>query len=185
MNLEEAKEILKYYKSAFNVLFGIFGGCYFPRPHYLNFLHLDDWKESLTVKDSLLKIDRIINRNSRRKITKAISTLLVSMDWRCHLVACVTIMKMDEEFQQNSIPMLWNKLATDGSWGSLQLLAMLSIIDDEFIDNLVSNLSNEMIIPPNYNPNQINEFIEQLNTLNHEVVYVEWRIRLKELLNLE
>jgi len=116
----------------------------------------------------------------KKRVTKGISTLLRSMNWRPHLVACIAILKLERELQVSFIDTLWEK-STD-SWVSQQILATLSIINEDFIDNFIaSHSSRGLEIPQNYTHNPIDEFIKELRIKDSEIIYLEWR---KEILKL-
>ncbi len=114
--------------------FGIFDSFWDNQPNHLPFLNLRidlSDTDTFNLGKSLTLINKIITENSVEEILGDTKILLSELNWRLHLVAFVTILKLEQSEQQKFIDLLWKRLCL-GTWVSPQLLVTLSKIDFEF-----------------------------------------------------
>ena len=114
--------------------FGIFDKFWDNQPNHLPLLNLTvdlTDTETFNLGKSLKLIDRIISENQIDDIYNDTRKMLTELNWRLHLVAFITILKLDKSEQQKFIGFLWKRLCL-GTWVSPQLLVTLSKIDFNF-----------------------------------------------------
>lgn len=114
--------------------FGIFDSFWDNQPNHLPLLNLRidlSDTETFNLGKSLKRIDIIISNNSTDDIYNEARLMLSDLNWRLHLVAFITILKLDKPEQQKFIGYLWKRLCL-GTWVSPQLLVTLSKIDFNF-----------------------------------------------------
>ena len=114
--------------------FGIFKDFWNGHPNHLPFLGLrkdNDHPAEWNLNKSLERLDFISDQNDQETIVEGLQKLLVSENWRAHLVAIMASFKLTPMEQKKLIPELWTRLEK-GSWISPQILSVLSIIDNEF-----------------------------------------------------
>lgn len=114
--------------------FGVFKDFWNGHPNHLPLLRLriqnneaGDWN----LGKSLDILDLISENHHQDLVFEGIHKLLNNEDWRPHLVATLASFKLSPDNQQKLIPSFWNRLEK-GSWVSPQILAVLSIIDEDF-----------------------------------------------------
>ncbi len=114
--------------------FGIFDKFWDNQPNHLPLLNLivdlSD-TETFNLGKSLKLIDGIISKYQIDDIYNDTRKMLTELNWRLHLVAFITILKLDKSEQQKFIEFLWKRLCL-GTWVSPQLLVTLSKIDFNF-----------------------------------------------------
>ena len=114
--------------------FGIFDNFWDNQPNHLPLLNLRidlSDTETFNLGKSFKLIDKIIYENSTEDIYNDTRILLVESNWRPHLLALITILKLDKSDQQKFIGFLWKRLFL-GTWVSPQFLVTLSKIDFNF-----------------------------------------------------
>lgn len=114
--------------------FGIFDKFWDNQPNHLPLLNLSidlSETETFNLGKSLKLIDEIISKNQIEDIYNDTRKMLDELNWRLHLVAFITILKLDKPEQQKFIGFLWKRLCLD-TWVSPQLLVTLSKIDFNF-----------------------------------------------------
>ena len=114
--------------------FGIFDKFWDNQPNHLPLLNLRvDLLETdiFNLGKSLKLIDEIISENQIDDIYNDTRKMLTELNWRLHLVAFITILKLDKSEQQKFIGLLWKRLCL-GTWVSPQLLVTLSKTDFNF-----------------------------------------------------
>ena len=114
--------------------FGIFDTFWDNQPNHLPFLNLSidlSYTDTFNLGKSLKRIDDILSNNTPEDIYNDTILLLNNINWRLHLIACITVLKLKEPDQQKYIGFLWKRLCL-GSWVSPQLLVTLSKIDFNF-----------------------------------------------------
>ncbi|AUC16530.1 hypothetical protein BTO06_15840 [Tenacibaculum sp. SZ-18] len=114
--------------------FGIFDKFWDNQPNHLPLLNLKidlSDTETFNLGKSLKLIDGIISENEIHDIYNDTRKLLTELNWRLHLVALITILKLEKSEQQKFIGFLWKRLCL-GTWVSPQLLVTLSKIDFNF-----------------------------------------------------
>ncbi len=113
---------------------GIFKNFWDNQPNHLPFLNLiidlSDTK-TFNLGKSLRLVDKIISESSTEDIYNDTKSMLTELNWRPHLVAFITILKLEKIDQQKFIGYLWKRLCL-GTWVSPQLLVTLSKIDFNF-----------------------------------------------------
>ncbi len=114
--------------------FGVFDDFWNGHPNHLPFMNLynipnppKEWNLTMSID----RLDSIISKNSSSEIVDGIRLLLKNEDWRPHLVAALSTLKVEKKIQSEIKTDLWNRLKS-GSWASPQILVILSIIDSEF-----------------------------------------------------
>ncbi len=121
-------------KNELKLKFGIFDKFWDNQPNHLPLLNLRvdlSETETFNLGKSLKLIDEIISENQIDDIYNDTRKMLTELNWRLHLVAFITILKLDKSEQQKYIGFLWKRLCL-GTWVSPQLLVTLSKIDFNF-----------------------------------------------------
>ena len=132
---------------------GIFAEFWGDHPNHLPFLGFNegsDESEEWNLTKSLERLDHICDNSSEKLIVEGIKKLLVSMNWRPHLVAIFASFKISKSEQEMLVPDFWKRLE-NVSWVSPQILSFLSIVDNEFEAKGKEILKNGFVI--NYSPN--------------------------------
>lgn len=113
---------------------GVFDSFWDNQPNHLPLLRLrTDMSEpkEFNLKKSIQLIDQILDNQTPDEIYVDLVRMLADKNWRPHLVAFVTVLKLDPPEQQKYIGHLWKCLCI-GTWVSPQLLVTLSKIDFNF-----------------------------------------------------
>lgn len=137
--------------------FGIFDKFWDNQPNHLPLLNLGidlSDTETFNLGKSLKLIEEIISKNEIEDIYNDTRKLLNELNWRLHLVALITILKLEKIEQEKFIDFLWKRLCL-GSWVSPQLLVTLSKIDLNFKDK--SHLILNKIGLDEFRENYLNE----------------------------
>jgi hypothetical protein len=142
--------------------FGIFNSFWDGRPNHLPFLQLNEdveptideiytnsrinWPDgiplpepippekriSLEISTSLLR--SIINKSNIELLESGLESLLLSPDWRPHLVAAIAVCFINKIHNRNMSNRLWDRLGK-GSWVSPQICVVLSKINGHFTEH--------------------------------------------------
>jgi len=104
-------------------------------------------------------IDNIINSNPIQSVCEGIDKLLKEDNWRPHLVAIITILKLDLETRNNYINPLWTRIS-NSSWVCPQILVAISLIDKDFENKAKNILTNGIKINFSYADNFPSQLIE-------------------------
>ncbi|WP_108801934.1 hypothetical protein [Aquimarina sp. Aq107] len=114
--------------------FGIFDSFWDNQPNHLPLLNLRidlSDTETFNLGKSLKLLDQIISNSTIEEIYNDTLAMLAELNWRLHLVALITILKLEKSEQQKFIDFLWKRLCL-GTWVSPQLLVTLLKIDFNF-----------------------------------------------------
>jgi hypothetical protein len=115
--------------------FGVFNSFWDGQPNHLPFLNLQESKDDpkeWNLQTSIAKLYLILESHTEMDINEGIRQLIKSDDWRPHIVGSISILSFDSQRRNGFIDLLWDRLSR-GSWTSPQILAVLSIIDKDFI----------------------------------------------------
>ena len=126
--------------------FGTFDNFWDNQPNHLPLLSLRidlSDTENFNLGKSLKLIDEIISENSSEAIYNDKKIMLAELNWRPHLVAFITILKLEKSDQQKFIGYLWKRLCL-GTWVSPQLLVTLSEVDFNFKEKSELILNNDV-----------------------------------------
>lgn len=106
-------------------------------PHHLPFLNLNEISEEKewNLRISLSRLDKIFSTNPREKVINDMELLINEVNWRPHLIFCLSLLKLSETENQKLINQLWSKLKVSRSWVYPQLLVTASIVDKNFTEN--------------------------------------------------
>lgn len=116
--------------------YGVFADFWNGQPNHLPLLNLFDppnLPAEWSLTKSLDRLDSILSTKSAKSVRQGIHLLLKSDNWRPHLVAAVAILKVGKEEKTKLKGTLWKRL-NQGSWVTPQILVVLSMIDDEFVE---------------------------------------------------
>jgi len=114
--------------------FGVFNIFWDEHPHHLPFLNLREYdfeEKEWNLQISINKLSAILGSNSKEELNEGIDLLLLEINWRCHLVAIISLITNNVIEREKFIDKLWGLLYR-GSWVSPQILVALSIIDRNF-----------------------------------------------------
>lgn len=139
------------------------------QPNHLPLLSLKiDLSDTVTFNlgKSLKLLDRIISNNEIEDICNDTLKMLNELNWRLHLVAFITILKLKKLEQQKFIGFLWKRLCL-GTWVSPQLLVTLSKIDFNFKEK-AELILNEIGFE-NFTLNYLNEQEFSGRNFKHEI----------------
>lgn len=130
--------------------FGIFNDFWVNHPQHLPFLSFtesDFEPKSFGLNSSISNLELILKRNSLEDIKKDVIELLVTSNWRTHLVASIALTLLKKEHTNDLLEHFWHRI-NKGSWVVPQLLVVLSIVDSEFrvkAENIIKEESNYLL----------------------------------------
>jgi hypothetical protein len=130
--------------------FGIFNDFWVNHPQHLPFLSFTESNfepKSFGLHSSISNLELILKRNSLEDIKKDIIELLVTSNWRTHLVASIALTLLKKENTNDLLEHFWDRI-NKGSWVVPQLLVVLSIVDSEFrvkAENIINEESNYLL----------------------------------------
>ena len=124
--------------------FGVFNIFWNGQPNHLPLMTLqydNDEPKEWNLKKSLSLIESIVSENATENILTGVVALLDNEDWRAHVVAILSIAKLQPDIRTELIDNLWLRLGK-GSWISPQILVVLSLIDINFEEKAMTILEN-------------------------------------------